>query len=704
MRYKFFLPVLSAVLLILAYPNFNFEFLAWVAFIPLFFALENKKPKQRFLTGYLFGIVFFSGILYWLANVTWPGMIALVLIMSFFPAIFCLPVSSSFLPAGRHGVFRPSSVVLIPALWVATEYLRSHFLTGFPWALLGYSQSFNLPIIQVADITGVYGVSFLVILVNFGVYLALRKKPGRFYVLFFVFILFSLAFGYGWKRIAQVHPSQGLKVAVIQANIPQAIKWDPRYRKSIMDRYVAVTKDSLSEKPRLVVWPETALPGYLEEKNLKKEITDLAKSGDIYLLTGTLRESGRNTYNSASLISNEGKVLASYDKIHLVPFGEFIPFEKSLFPIRSFIDKPVGNFDRGDEFTVFKFKFTETLSKSKRIRKATHFHRFSVLICFEDIFPELSAKFVRKGARFLVNITNDAWFGKTAAAFQHMQCSVFRAVENRVPVLRAANTGVSCIIDHRGKITRFVKEGNHRIFVSGYASENIVPTFGGSFYTRFGDVFAWGCIAVALIGLAAGRYYERVKQSLRKLLRPFGLLTIIIVSSVFIFPPAAFAKGETYYRGKFKFALPFGKKYDYSDILVTRVVDGDTIELENKERVRLIGIDTPEARYSRKLERDAKRTKANCEAIMAMGKKATAFTKSLVEGKRVKLEFDAEKKDRYDRLLAYVYLPDGRLLNAELLREGYAQIYTFVPNVKHVELFRALQEEARENERGFWGE
>lgn len=177
-----------------------------------------------------------------------------------------------------------------------------------------------------------------------------------------------------------------------------------------------------------------------------------------------------------------------------------------------------------------------------------------------------------------------------------------------------------------------------------------------------------------------------------------------LIASIFIFPSAAFASGETYYRGKFKFAFPFGKKYDYGNILVTKVIDGDTIELENKERVRLIGIDTPEAWYSRKLERDAKRTKTNCEAIMAMGKKATAFTKSLVGGKRVRLEFDAEKRDRYDRVLAYVYLLDGRFLNAELLREGYAQIYTFVPNVKHVELFRKLQKEAQENKRGFWGE
>lgn len=165
---------------------------------------------------------------------------------------------------------------------------------------------------------------------------------------------------------------------------------------------------------------------------------------------------------------------------------------------------------------------------------------------------------------------------------------------------------------------------------------------------------------------------------------------------------AGFAYGEIYYRGKIKFPSLFGKKYDYNNILVTKVIDGDTVELENKERVRFIGIDTPEIWESDKLERDIKRTKKDKETIIRMGKAASLFTKSLVGGKRVRLEFDVEKKDRYGRLLAYVYLPDGKMLNAELLREGYAQIYTFPPNVKYIEMFRKLQEEAREQNRGLW--
>lgn len=178
---------------------------------------------------------------------------------------------------------------------------------------------------------------------------------------------------------------------------------------------------------------------------------------------------------------------------------------------------------------------------------------------------------------------------------------------------------------------------------------------------------------------------------------PSIILAIILASSF-----AARSYGETHYKSKFKFKLPFGKKYDYNNILITRVVDGDTVQLENGEKVRLIGIDTPEAWYSSKLKRDAKRTKKDYKTIITMGKKATVITKSLAEGKRVRLEFDIEKIDRYNRLLAYIYLPDGKMLNAELVKDGYAQVYTFQPNVKYVDLFLKLQKEARETKRGFW--
>lgn len=483
--------LISAILLILAYPRFNLEFLVWIALVPLFFTLEDKKLSQRFIIGYLFGIIFFAGTLYWLINVTIPGTIVLVLLLALAPGIFCS------LYATRHPL---SAITFIPSLWVLTEYLRTHLFTGFPWALLGYSQSFNLPLIQIADITGVYGVSFLIVLVNLGIYMALKKVRQRFYILFFIFLLMILVLTYGQKSINRVYPTQNLKVSVIQGNIRQEMKWDPRYRKFIIDKYKAITDESLKENPRLVIWPETSVPGYLEEeRDLRNHITNLAAANNIHLLVGTLRKKGSRVYNSATLISNTGEISDSYDKIHLVPFGEFVPFGNFFSWMRAFIDKPIGDFDSGKEFTVFKFRVQSVAREAGRIQKITEFHDFSALICFEDIFPDLCRRFVKNGARFLVNMTNDAWFGKTPAPYQHVHGSIFRAVENRVPVVRAANTGVSCIIDHKGKIVKLVTSGADEIFVDGYQAEVITPVFANTIYTRFGDMFSWICITLIFV-------------------------------------------------------------------------------------------------------------------------------------------------------------------------------------------------------------
>lgn len=652
---KIIAPTISAFLLILAFPRFNLQLLAWIALIPLFFALEDKNPKQRFITGYAFGIIFFSGILYWLVNVSWPGAIIVVLISASFLAIFTL-------------FYKPQALyafISVPAAWAAAEYLRTHFFTGFPWALLGYSQSSNLPVIQIANITGPYGVSFLVVLANFVIYLAIKKNAKKSCILFAAFVLFAAVLAYGQNELRRAYPAQNLKIAVIQGNIPQSVKWDPRYRDFIIDKYAALSKKALAESLSLVIWPETSVPGYLEdEADLKNKVANLAASGGAHFFVGNLRDKGSKFFNSATFISDEGKILESYHKIHLVPFGEFVPFGDKFHWMRNLIDKPIGDFNRGSEFTVFKLKA----------------HKFSGLICFEDIFPGLARKFVKNGANFLVNITNDAWFGRTSAAYQHAQGSIFRAVENRVPVVRAANTGLSCIISHTGEVLARVGSGDGELFVDGFVVETITPISARTFYTRFGDVFAWICLlGTGLILILNYLMKDLSPPNCR--VKHLALVLILALT----------ASG-----------CSTGVKYDHNDVLVTRVIDGDTIELVGRERVRLIGIDTPEAWPSSKLERDVKRTKQDRGTIMRMGKKATEITKNLVEGKNIKLEFDVEKRDKYGRLLAYVYLPDGRMLNAELLKQGYAKLYTFPPNVKYIDVLIDAQDEARTASRGFW--
>ena len=322
-----------------------------------------------------------------------------------------------------------------------------------------------------------------------------------------------LVFSYGHSKILKIYPDQRIKLAVIQGNIPQANKWDPEYRDDILAKYRAMTQEALIAKPDIVIWPETSVPGYIaEEDDLKKEVASLAMDGDAYILTGSIREENGKFFNSAVLMSPEGKITQTYDKVHLVLFGEYIPLKGGLSWIQRFIDKPIGDFDKGEKFTLFDMKTEKAVLKEKSIVRATSFYKFGALICFEDIFPYTAKALVGSGARFLVNITNDAWFGRTSAPYQHAQGSVFRAVENRVPVVRAANTGFSCFIDHRGVITESVSDyAGEEIFIDGFIVGEIRPTFSKTFYTKFGDVFAVICSALALIGFFVYSFKRRSK-------------------------------------------------------------------------------------------------------------------------------------------------------------------------------------------------
>ncbi len=491
--YRFGLAIIAAILLVLSYPRFNIEFLAWVALVPLFFALENRNVRQRFIIGYLFGLVFFSGILYWLAYVTVPGAIILVLLLSFAPAIFCILYRPS-------SIVHRSSVLVIPSAWVLTEYLRAHLFTGFPWALLGYSQYLNLPIIQISDITGSYGISFIIVLVNFCIYAIIKKFPNKkVFALLGISILIATGF-YGFYRLNQKYMIPPIKVAVVQGNIPQSMKWDRTYGKFILDKYEFITLKAAEGKPDIIIWPETSVPGLLgRDEHIFNRVTNLARSIDTDLLIGTIREIDSKFYNSATLVSKKGKILESYDKMHLVPFGEYVPLEKYMPWFRNTIDKPIGDFESGTEFKLLKIKTEKASVIGGSIIKDSRFYRFGTLICFEDIFPNLARRFVKEGALFLVNITNDAWFGNSGAPYQHVQSSVFRAVENRVPVIRSANTGVSCFIDQKGRIIDTVRINGEEIFVDGYTEKDIYPLRKPTIYTRFGDIFCYICLAIFVI-------------------------------------------------------------------------------------------------------------------------------------------------------------------------------------------------------------
>ncbi len=486
--------MLSASLLVLSFPGFNLEFLAWFAFVPVFYALNNKSLGQAFFLFFITGAAFWAGTIYWLAHVTLAGTIILILYLALYFAVFGLIIR----PCTRHSTL--FGLVFIPSVWVLLEYSRSHLLTGFPWALLGYSQYLNLPVIQIADITGAWGVSFLVMMVNVSIVEMLwasRQKLVlrlRLTVVLLVSSLFLvLSYGYFCLNARRGDRPQSLiRVSVIQGNIPQELKWDYQATTYILDRYRQLTEQAARDKPDLIIWPEAAVPGLLgEDVGVFREVFALSKKIEIPLFTGAVANDKEKYHNSALLIEPSGRIGGRYDKIHLVPFGEYIPL-KGVFPFLERI-APIGDIEPGTEFTIFE----------NNRQDSPVYLRFAALICFEDLFPELSREFAKRGADFLVNITNDAWYKRTSAARQHFQASVFRAVENRINFARSANTGVSGFINPCGKVTSLVSdEAGRHIFISGKDTRELeILKRPLTFYTRFGDIFVLVCLLSALYGI-----------------------------------------------------------------------------------------------------------------------------------------------------------------------------------------------------------
>lgn len=492
-------PALSAVLLVLAFPPFELPLLAWPAFIPLLLSLRDKRPRQALFSGFLFGVLYFFCTLYWIyhsinhfGGLSFPVSISLVLILCAYLAVY--PALFSYLYFLSMKRTKLPSLLVAPVLWTVLEFIRSYAFTGFPWSSVGYSQHAVLPLIQIADITGVYGVSFLVLAVNGAfVDLFLLKKRLQEMPLFpvsytavgvaalAVMLLFS--FTYGTWRLGENRLGQTFTGAVIQGNIDQAKKWDPAFQKEVMDTYEGLTAQSLEKSPDLIVWPETAVPfPFGSDAELTDRLLSFQRELGRYLLFGSIlvkksAGAGVNLSNSALLLDREGKIVSQYDKIHLVPFGEYVPLRKVLF----FIDKMVvgiGDYIPGD----------------RHERAETEFGDFGTLICYEIIFPGLVRKFYATGGDFLVTITNDAWFGRTPGPFQHFSMAVFRAIENRKPVIRAANTGISGFIDSNGRIL-----SRSSLFQKAVLTAEIRTDRTVTFYSRYGDLFSYLCIVFSVI-------------------------------------------------------------------------------------------------------------------------------------------------------------------------------------------------------------
>ena len=499
------LLALSAALLVLPYHFPDLWVLAFFALVPYFFAVSGKFPHQSFKSSYFFGFLFFAGMGWWLTMVNAFGTVLLTAYLALYFAIFgylaCHFINSKDL----------KSVFFAGAVWTALEYLRGWLIGGLPWALLSYSQWKNVPFIQIADIVGAFGVSFLLLILNLLIFriLTLARTRQKEALKFFAVLCLTVGgiVGYGYWKIDPSEPPTGverhLRVSVVQGNIPQDQKWNAKIKSIIFEKYKRLTSMAALEKADLIIWPETSFPGYLEDEPvLASRLRGVVRQSKADVLVGAPTmgnlDEGLKFYNSAILYDSNGEEKKRTHKIHLVPFGEYIPFEPIMGVLRRWVD--IGHFTSGEERTIF---VAESHHQPRPVKA-----RFGVLICFEDIFPWLVHDFSSRGVDFLVNITNDAWFGKTAAPYQHAAASVFRAVENRVPVIRAANTGLSCVISPEGRVLASVSDRGEEIFVTGQTNYELMLKKSSSFYAHFGDLFF--LLTVLFCYLA---YRERKKHS-----------------------------------------------------------------------------------------------------------------------------------------------------------------------------------------------
>ena len=512
------LAATTGILLPYCFPRYDLGLLAWVALIPLHIALDGlSRRRQAFWLGWLAGIICSTGIMSWVVTAmntygkvplvfSYGIMLLLTAYLGLYVGIYSAGVVWFRMLMPRYGLFAA------PCLWVTLELLRTYVLSGLPWSLLGYSQYRQLDVIQIADHLGVYGVSFLIVLSNVALaelYLWLMPlfrgfRPARlpWELVTTAAMLVSLSWAYSTSVIASEtmeYSKATLQVGVVQPNIDQAVKWDQAFREETLRRYDRLT-ESFGYGVDLVVWPEAATPFiYEREPVYQLQLVAMANRASAALLFGSPavrfdQERKPFLLNSAYLLSPDGELLGRYDKQHLVPFGEYIPLKSSLLFFLEKMVEGIGDFQAGPGPTILSFQLKESdgAAPARRVK-------FGVVICYEVIFPDLVRRFAHGGAEFLVTITNDAWFGDSSAPTQHFSMVVFRSVENHLAFARAANTGISGFIDPFGRII-----AASPIFTQTALQAEIPVRQTKTFYSRHGDVFAYGCMLISLLSCLYG--------------------------------------------------------------------------------------------------------------------------------------------------------------------------------------------------------
>lgn len=530
------LAATGGLLLAAAFPKLHVAGLGWIAPAVILLAGLGAKPGTAFRAGYFAGLAFFLTSLYWLLLIPVRfapivGWLAVGFYLSFYPALWVwlvwrlCPARFDSAEPGWQGLLarfvqtswsqRLRWCLLAAAAWVTWEMAQARVIGGFPWNLLGASQYRMLPLIQVSSFTGIYGVSFVMawfavsLLCAFARLASPSGKRAWSVELFAPALVVAIIIAGGMRRMKEVLPesNRNLRVALVQPAIPQEVVWDQSHEKKTarFASLLALSEAAAAHKPALVVWPEAALPDLLRWSTneyagatLFRAVTGFARRHQVWMVVGAddaeLKPGAPEDvvfYNSSFLVSPEGELVASYRKRRLVMFGEYVPLSR-WFPFLKRLAHVQGEFTPGTDVVTFNLAALDVQT--------------SVLICFEDVFPHITREHVKDDSDFLLNLTNNGWFGEGAAQWQHAANAVFRAVENGLPLVRCANNGLSCWVDRRGAMFETYFTNSTDVYQAGYKIATVpLPEAGkwpATFYRDRGDWFGWACVTITVIALA----------------------------------------------------------------------------------------------------------------------------------------------------------------------------------------------------------
>ncbi len=531
--------IVAGLFLALSFPKAGVAGLAWVAPGLMLFAASGQRGKECFRIGYVAGFAHYLMSLYWLLFIPFPsgavaGWLALSAYLALYPAAWVwlcwrlFPGKKLLVEQGWWASTkelpnwwqRATWAFLCAALWVALETVLARFLSGFPWNLLGVSQHRMLPLVQIASVTGVYGVSFLVVWFSVSLALAFLRvvrqpalRTGWLVELHPALIVLLGITVFGVNQLGQrAEADRELKVALVQPSIPQLLIWDHSEDANRFNKIMDLSKLALAAKPDLLIWPESSMPNFTEDNF--RAITNLIAAHKVWMILGaddverraSPTDGDADYFNAAFLFDPDGRFVATYRKQHLVVFGEYLPFARAFPFLRRIIPVP-GDFTPGNKAVSFELSVPRA--------------RLSPLICFEDVIPHLTRQSAVDGTDLLLNLTNDGWFGQSAAQWQQAANAVFRAVENGLPLVRCTNNGLTCWIDSRGRLRQFLRSETGDVYAAGFMIAKIPLLADGqkgepTFYHEHGDWFGWGCVGLSLVAVARAFFSKGHKPPNRR--------------------------------------------------------------------------------------------------------------------------------------------------------------------------------------------